>query len=157
MYRDLPELLEHHLDERGLSQADFARMVGVNRATVNGVLQGKEGLSLKDWGRWFGALHLKIMFGAEPIGASMGFFINGEDVWAWLLKRLARSRRAAPLRTSGEFQEVLHHAGVSGWYADLLPQHLAPVMESGWLWREGSDTPYALAARIQEAMEADRA
>lgn len=154
---DPAQLLEHHLKDQGLSASQFAARIGVNRSTVSEVLNGNADLSRVEWGRWFGALGLKLTYGAAP-ASNAGFFTGPDDVYPWMHKRLVRSRKPAPVRARGEVIDVLERAGLNLGEADtwvrLLPMHLAPILESGWLWREGPDTTQSLAARVADAWAA---
>lgn len=154
MYTDPADMLRDALEKRDITQKQFADMLGIHQQSVSRVLTGKSGLSYKEWGRWFGALGLKIMWGTQPLGASMGFFVNPEDAWDWLLKHAARGSKGKPKRLPSEFYDVLERAGLvtqENW-PKVLPLHLQPIIKSGWLWREGNDTAEGLAAAVRSLL-----
>lgn len=147
------DLLDHLLTERDLSAAEFARMIGVGRSNVSDVLAGRADLSLTEWGNWLGALGMRLTYGLEPGGS--GYYVGPDGIWPRLTKRLARGRQGTPTRTKGELLDLLEHAGVTtpeAWRT-LLPLHLAPVLDSGWLHGQAGQSTEALAAQVRALRE----
>ena len=150
--RDPGDILARLLDHYGLSQAKYAELLGVSRSAVNEVITGKKTLTINEWRRWAGALHMKIEFAFVPSGGSQGFFDSPEDLWDWVQKRAQRRRMDTPTRTEKDIRELAAQMGVLGDYSRLMPDHLAPVFDSGWLYSEGSMHTLDLAQEVLQRM-----
>lgn len=150
--RDPSEILSGLLDHYGITQAKYAEMLGVSRSAVSEVLTGRKNLTINEWRRWIGALAMKLEFTFVPSGGSQGFFEGPVDMWDWTLKRTQRRRMETPTRTAKDMNHLAALIGVLGDYSTLLPDHLAPVFDSGWLYSEGDTATHDLAQEIQERM-----
>lgn len=150
--RDPSEILSGLLDHYGITQAKYAEMLGVSRSAVNEVLTGKKNLTINEWRRWAGALSMKLEFTFVPSGGSQGFFDSPEDMWDWALKRAQRRRMDTPTRTVIDMRSLAAQMGVTGDYSALLPDHLAPIFDSGWLYSNGEMPTLELALEIGKRM-----
>lgn len=148
--RDPHDILASLLDHYGMSQATYAQMLGVSRSAVNEVVTGRKALSINEWRRWFGAFAFRLKFTLVPSGSSQGFFEGPLDIWDWVQKRAARRRMDTPTRTLDDIQTLAAHIGVLGDYSNLLPDHLAPIFDSGWLYSDGELATSEIALEIQQ-------
>lgn len=152
--RDPHEILANILDYYDMKQSEYAELVGVTRSAVNEVITGRKNLSVNEWRRWFGVFAFKLEFNLLPSGMSQGFFSSAEDMWDWVQKRAQRRRMETPTRTAQDMNELAALLGVLGNYSTLLPDHLAPIFDSGWLYSQGSMATMEITSEIRQRMSA---
>lgn len=81
-------LLEEFLEPMGISQAEFARHIGVNVVTVNDVVRGKRGINPR----------LALLFGDA--------FGNGPEIWYTMQRNYDFCRERDALRRTGKVKHV---------------------------------------------------
>lgn len=61
------ELLSRIMEERGLSRADLARLIGTSRANITTLLSGQRNMTIRTFARLAARLGVRVEMRAEPL------------------------------------------------------------------------------------------